>query len=176
MIRLDPKSAQCLVFTRKEGLLSLVAHDLKIAVTGFAIEVDPAARTVAGRFDADSLRVVCAMNGDEETAGTLSPSQKAEIEGNIVRDVLHTRQYPEIRYTSRHVHDVVDGFDVDGDLSLHGKNRSLPVTVRRTDSGYVARAVIHQPDFGIRPYSALLGTLKVQADVEIRILVPWPQA
>lgn len=71
--------------------------------------------------------------------------------------------------------DDVDGFDVEGELSLHGTQRSVTVTVRRTDTGYVARAIVHQPDFGIRPCSAPVGTLKVQADVEIRILVPWPQ-
>jgi len=31
---------------------------------------------------------------------------------------------------------------------------------------------LHQPDFGIRPYSAMLGTLRVDADVVVRVVIP----
>src|SRR4051812_4209200 len=40
-MRIDPASAECLVYTFKEGLLSAVAHDLKIRVERFEIEVTP---------------------------------------------------------------------------------------------------------------------------------------
>ena len=30
---------------------------------------------------------------------------------------------------------------------------------------------LHQPDFGITPYRAMLGTLKIRADVQIRVTV-----
>ena len=33
-------------------------------------------------------------------------------------------------------------------------------------------ASVHQPDFGIRPYSAMLGTLRGQADVSVRVVLP----
>ena len=32
----------------------------------------------------------------------------------------------------------------------------------------------HQPDFGITPYSAMLGALKIKPDVGFRIVAPWP--
>jgi len=176
MHRLDPSNASCFVFTFKEGLLSLVAHDLKIRVTRFSIDVDEAARAVTGRFDATSLRVVCAMNGDEESPGTLSDAQKSEIEANIVKDVLATAEFPEIRFASTSVKDDKDGFRVAGDLLLHGVSKRVALKVERDADGYVARARVHQPDFGIRPYSALFGTLKVKAEVEIRVVVPWPSA
>ena len=31
---------------------------------------------------------------------------------------------------------------------------------------------LHQPDFGIKPYSALLGTLKIKPEVTVRCSVP----
>jgi hypothetical protein len=46
------------------------------------------------------------------------------------------------------------------------------VQVHQDVSHYIAEARIHQPDFGIRPYTALLGTLRVQPDVMVRVVVP----
>jgi hypothetical protein len=172
MRKIDQDSADCFVFTFKEGLLSAVAHDLKIKVTRFEIDVDERARTVEGRFDATSLRVVGAMQNGKESKGTLSPAQKREIEGNIVRDVLAAEQYPEIRYVSTAVSGEGDELQVKGQLSLHGKRKTIRMVVRRERGRSIATAIVHQPDFGIRPYSALLGTLKVKADVEVRIVVP----
>jgi hypothetical protein len=174
MIRLDESSADCLVFTYKEGILSAVAHDLKIRVGRFRIEIDEVARTVAGRFDATSLRVVCAMQAGVDAEGALGAEQKREIEGNIVRHVLAADEYPEIRYVSTSVAAEGDGFRVAGELFLHGRRRPAETSVRKERDGYVARAEIHQPDFGIRPYSALLGALKVKADVAVQIVIPWP--
>lgn len=173
MRRLDEDSADCFVFTYKEGLLSAVAHDLKIQVTRFRIDVDERARTVKGRFDAASLRVVCAMHNGKEAKSTLSAAQKREIDGNIVCDVLAAEKYPEVRYVSTAVDGEGDEFRVKGQLSLHGKRKTMNVTVRKERHRYVATAQLHQPDFGIRPYSALLGTLKVKPDVEVCIVVPY---
>ncbi len=41
-------------------------------------------------------------------------------------------------------------------------------------SGWTAEVRLQQPDFGIRPYRAMLGTLRVQPDVLIRMSVPAP--
>lgn len=169
--KLDARSADCFVFTFKEGLLSAIAHDLKIKVTRFDIAVDEQARTVEARFDATSLRVVCAMQDGAEAKGTLSAGQKREIEQNIVRDVLAADAYPEIRYVSTAVDGAADAWRVKGQLALHGKRKTVMATVRKEGKHHVVTARVHQPDFGIRPYTALLGTLKVRPDVDIRIVV-----
>jgi hypothetical protein len=171
----DATSAECLVFTYKEGLLAPVAHDLKIRVSKFVIEGDAAARTLTARFDAGSLRVLCAMDGGTEAPGTLSVANKREIEANIVRDVLAARTYPEIRFVSTAVQERTGGYQLKGKLALHGRERTITIAVRETDAAYVAEGRVHQPDFGIRPYSALLGTLKVKADVTVRVTVPKPR-
>jgi YceI-like domain len=174
VVRVDAAAAECLVFTFKEGLLSAVAHDLKIRVTKFAIEGDEQTRTFDARFDARSLRVVCAMNDGVESRGTLSTANKREIEGNIVRDVLEAEQYPEIHFVAASIDEKGDGYVVKGALTLHGKRRQITVRVQRDGDRYVAEARIHQPDFGIRPYSAMFGTLRVQADLTVRVSVPIP--
>lgn len=172
MVHLDAASAECVVFTYKEGLLSAVAHDLKIRVTKFVIDVDETTRAISAQFDAASLRVVCAMNGSEEAAGSLTAANKREIEGNIVRDVLNAREYPEIRFVSTAIEEKGDAFVVKGKLALHGHERQVRVRVQLDAGHYVGEARLQQPDFGIRPYTALLGALKVQAEVLIRIVAP----
>ena len=172
MARFDASSAECLVFTYKKGLLSAIAHDLKIRVAKFEIEVDEQSRAIAARFDAASLRVMCAMQAGVKSPGTLSRDNKRQIEANIVGDVLDARTYPEIRFESSAVQDQGDAHVIKGTLSLHGKQRQITVRVRQEGDYYVAQARLHQPDFGIHPYSALLGTLKVQADVTVQVSVP----
>jgi len=170
--RFDASSAECLVFTYKEGLLSAVAHDLKIRVTKFAIAVDATARSVEASFDARSLRVVSAMQGTAELTGSLSTANKREIEGNIVRDVLEAGAHPEIRFVSTRVKETAKGYTLTGRLGLHGTERTATVAVRETATHYIGETRVHQPDFGIRPYTALLGALKVQADVVVRVTLP----
>jgi polyisoprenoid-binding protein YceI len=174
MSRFDESNAECLVFTFKEGILSAVAHDLKIRVQRFRIDVDEDAGTVDARFDAAALRVVCAMRDGAESPGTLSADQRREIEQNIVRHVLRPDAHPEIRFVSTSVDEAGDGFRVHGELALSGRRRPVDVALVREPGRYVATARVHQPDFGIRPYSALLGALKVKADVEVRVVVPYP--
>ncbi len=173
MSHFDGSSAECLVFTYKEGLLAALAHDLKIRVAKFAIDVDNATRHIDARFDAASLRVLTAMQDGVESP-TLSSDNRSEIEGNIVRDVLDARTHPEIRFVSSEVHEKDAAYRITGKLALHGRQRQIVVRVHREEDRYVAEARIHQPDFGIRPYSAMLGALKVKADVTVRVTVPAP--
>jgi len=172
LIHLDPASVQCWIFTYKEGLLSVVAHDLKIRVTKFSIDVDETTRAITAQFDATSLRVVCAMEDGKEAPGSLSAANKREIEANIASDVLQAEKFPTVRFTSTSVQETGESYVVKGKLALHGHERQVPVQVRREGRHYIAEARLHQPDFAIRPYTALFGTLKVQAHVSVRVVVP----
>src|SRR6266498_3740801 len=69
----DAQRAQCLVFTFKEGMLSALAHDLKLQVNQMTIDVDEKARAIDARFDAKSLRVVTVMKKGVEAPGELGP-------------------------------------------------------------------------------------------------------
>lgn len=170
--RFDPSSAECLVHTFKEGLLSAIAHDLEIRVTRFEIDVDDATRAITARFDAGSLEVVGAVEGGAVREGTLSDADKRKIEQNIREDVLDTRRYPEVRFTSNHVAPEADGFQIRGDLALHGQTRSIAFVAQRQGDRLVAEVRLHQPDHGIKPYSAMLGTLKIKPDLTVRCSLP----
>ncbi len=165
-MRFAPPAARCRVYTFKEGLLSAVAHDLLVEVTRFHVEVDEAAATVAAEFDAASLRVVTAMAGGAPT-GALSADDKQKIERTIADEVLDARRHPVIRYGGR-----AAGGAIDGTLELHGARRPLRVPYVTRGDVRVATARVHQPEFGIRPYRAMLGTLRVAADVEVVVEIP----
>ena len=100
------------------------------------------------------------------------PTEDMTIEQNIVRDVLHADRYPEIRFVSGAARANGDELAITGTLALHGREREIVVSARRDGRGWMADARLHQPDFGIRPYSAMLGTLRVQADVSVRVVLP----
>jgi polyisoprenoid-binding protein YceI len=177
MVSNDPRfhqdNADVLVFIFKEGLLSAVAHDLKIRVTRFSIHVDEETRAIEATFDAASLRVVTAMKDGAEAHGALSDSDRRKIEENIANDVLHATKFPEIRFSSTSVEeDEATGYRVRGQLTLHGKTHEVAFATRTDGEGQVAEVKIHQPDFGVQPYSAMLGTLRVKSDVIVRVALP----
>ena len=170
MLRLGPPAAQCHVLTYCEGLLASFGHDLELAVTRFDIRVDPDARRADASFDAASLRVQRGFkNGVEHR---LSDADCRAIEDAARRDVLEVTRYPEIRFRSTRVTDVEGGFDVVGKLLLHGKERDVAVSLRRDGDRYVASVPLRQEDFGIQPYSAFFGGLKVKPDVVVRLSTP----
>ena len=171
MIRLGPPAAECRVSTYKEGLLSSFGHDLELAVTRFDIRIDEKARRVDASFDAASLRVVRALRDGVELEKGLSDADRRTIEDAVRRDVLEVGSHPEIRYRATRVVDVEDGFDVTGKLLLHGKERDVVLPLRRIGDRWVGSVMLNQPDFGIRPYSAFLGALKVKPEVVVRLSI-----
>jgi polyisoprenoid-binding protein YceI len=151
---------ECRVFTFREGLFSPVGHDLTLKVSRCTLEPARDGASLEARFDAASLTV--------EAPASLSASDRRSIEESIVDDVLAARRFPEIRYSAKVRRDS-DRARLDGTLSLHGKSRPLPATAERRDGVWQARVTVHQPDFGIKPYTAMLGALRVRADVIVEI-------
>jgi polyisoprenoid-binding protein YceI len=174
VLHYDASVARCTVLTWREGLLSAVGHDLVLAVTRFEIEVDDVARRVEARFDAGSLHVVSARRDGHELPGALGGSERRQIDEAVARDVLDADRHPEIRFASTAVDDDGPGFRARGALALHGVERPLVIPVRREGACWVAEARLHQPDYGIVPYRALLGALRVRADVLVRVELPAP--
>ncbi len=167
----NPENAECYVYTFKEGLLAAAGHDVKLRVSEFEIVADR--RSVTGTFAAGSLEVVCAMVGGEERPDALSDSDRATIEGYVRNDILETAEHPEITWsTTRLRRDGEGRLRVQGDLSLHGRTKPVKATVEQVDDRLVARARVRQPDFGIKPFSALMGALKIKPVVEVEIVVP----
>lgn len=168
----DANTAECLVFVLKEGMLSAVAHDLKLKIEEFEVAVDQPTRSIAAIFNADSAKVVNAMKNGQEDPDALSAEQKTQIELNIRLDVLSSREYPDIVFVSESTSDSETGFVVKGGLTIQETTQTITFPVRQVDDRYVAEAKVHQPDFGIKPYSAMMGAIRVRPTVIVRLSLP----
>jgi polyisoprenoid-binding protein YceI len=164
--RFDASNAQVFVYTFKEGVLAAMAHDLKLSVGRF--EIDAEGELVTATFDATTLKVVCPRKDGRDNPGALPQLLYGEIEKNARNDVLETGKHPSIRFRSTQISDA----EVRGELTLRGK--TVAVSGRRKDDAThrVAELRFDQRDFGIKPYSAMLGTLKVKPEVAIEVRLP----
>jgi hypothetical protein len=156
-MRFDEGSADCRVFTYKDGILSPLGHDLVLGVTRFTIDIE--GDRIEASFAADSLRVISGSGG----AVPLSTRDQTSIEETIVKEVLQARRHPHIEFRG------TVGEEIRGTLTLVGRSREL--VCRHTTDGtrHTAEARIHQPDFGIKPYRAMLGALRIKPDVDVKL-------
>jgi YceI-like domain len=168
MARFGPDTATCEVFTFREGVLAAVGHDLKLRAERFEIEAD--GHSVHARFDAASLRVVAAMRGGREDPESLSERDRREIERSCAGEVLEAHRFPEITFTSNEMrHDAVQGT-----LVLHGRELAGHAAIRRDGDRAIVEVEIDVRRFGIRPYTAMLGALRVSPMVRVVVTTPWP--
>lgn len=172
--RFGPANAGCEVLVFREGLLSAVAHDLLLRVTELEIVVDPGAPSVTARLDAGSLRVVTAMREGRALPEALRPQDVREIEATISHEILRAPRFPEILFVSRQVRPRDRGYEVQGTLTLAGATLPLVLAVRREHGRLETETTLHQADFGIRPYRAMLGAIRVKPDVVVRAFTPAP--
>ena len=166
-MRFDASTADCFVLTYKEGLLSPVAHDLKLRVTKFQIEVSDDLQHLEASFDSSSLRVESAMRNGREAPGVLSDRDKRTIETNIVEEVLQSKKHPEIRYASGSIVRRDNLALIAGTLTICGRSRLLTVEAIHIEDAWRSSTKINQPDFGVKPYTAMLGTLRIRPDITV---------
>jgi len=169
---LGPPSGRLLIKTGRSGLGRKAGHDLTIEVTRWSGQAtldagDPSSSSVSAEIEVDSFEVV-------EGAGGVLPltsSDRAEIARNIRDKVLRTLAHPMITFRSTSVAGTPESFTVEGDLTIRGVTE--PVTVRGRLSGdrLTGSATVVQSRWGIKPYSAMFGQLRVADPVEIEFEV-----
>jgi hypothetical protein len=172
MRRFDQTSATCQIFTYKEGPLSVLAHDLRINVTSFVIELGDNDASINARFDAGSLRVDCAMADGVERRDLLGRESMKEIDDNILKDVLAAAYHRYIFFCSSSVTREDSSYRIRGTLTLRGREKDMLFTARDEDGYYVAEARFNLPDFGIKPFSALFGAIRIKPDILIKAALP----
>jgi polyisoprenoid-binding protein YceI len=162
---LGPDRAKLTVMTSKGGAAAMAGHNLLIEVTKWnatlSLGAEPELTLTA---DSRSMRV---LEGSGGVKG-LDAGDRANIDKTIDDEVLKGGAI-EFRSTTVAVAD--DGrIDVAGELDLLGTRRPVSFELSIGDDGELAgEAVIKQTDFGMKPYSALFGTLKVADEIRITI-------
>jgi polyisoprenoid-binding protein YceI len=165
--RLGPEWGQLLVHTTRTGLGAKAGHDLTIEVTRWhgRVTVDPATpanSSVTVEVDAESFEV------REGTGGVkpLTDADRAEIKKTLGK-ILNTAQRPTITFRSRRVDGSAGSFSCDGELTIMGVTRPVMVQGHVTDGRVVGGASVVQSRWGIRPYSAFFGALKLSDEVKV---------
>jgi len=162
--RFGPDNARLTIRTARTGAASRAGHDLLIEVGSWEATLDPAgdpALTLTA--DSRSLRVL------EGTGGVkaLDDDDKTNIVKTIDDEVL---KGCAITFRSNHVDRRPDGgVAVAGELELGGRRGPVEFDLTSREGRLSGEAVVKQTAFGIKPYSALFGTLKVADEVRIEI-------
>jgi hypothetical protein len=107
---------------------------------------------------------------DGRPTTALSAKDKRDILANLVREVLPGSA--DFTFTSTTLTREGAGWAVAGTLTLGRVSRPVAFRARAEGSLLVADIPLHQPDFGIKPFSAMLGALKVKPGVLVRVRVP----
>jgi hypothetical protein len=164
--RYDASTAQLFIYTFKEGVLSAMAHDLKLTVGRF--ELDAEGEGVTATFDVTTLSVVCPRKDGRDNPGALPQLLHKEIEKNAKNEVLEVSKHPSVKFRST----LISETEVRGELTLHGKTAAVTGTRKDDATHRVATIRFDQRDFGIKPYSAMLGTLKIKPEVTVEVRLP----
>lgn len=173
MQRFDESTAVCKIFTYREGLLSPFAHDLRISVRSFFVEVGGVEHFIKASFDTGSLRVDCAVVDGKERVDLLTERDREEINNSVIRNILKTDKYPVVTLVSSSVSKDDSQYLVRGGLTVQGRTREISFAVRKEDgTHYVADVSLHLPDFGIKPFSAFFGAVRIKPDILIHIRIP----
>jgi polyisoprenoid-binding protein YceI len=161
---LGPDNATLQVKTYRAGMASKAGHDLVIDVTGWQATVTSEdSRPVSVELSADprSLRVRDGHGG----AKPLSDKDRGEIAKNIEKKVLGEQG---IEFRSTGVENGDGRLQVSGELRIAGTARPVSFDLSMGPDGHVQGTVpLTQSEWGIKPYTALMGALKVRDDVEI---------
>jgi hypothetical protein len=159
-MRLGPENGTLTVRTGKGGAAAKAGHNLVIEVTRWAATLDESAAELSA--DARSLRVRSGSGG----ISPLGDEEKAGIAQTIDEEVL---KGTAIVFRSSSVERSGDRFEVSGELELSGAKRPLDFSLDVAGGHVTGSARVKQTDWGMKPYSALFGTLKVADELEIAI-------
>ncbi len=160
-----PAESSLTVFVAKAGALSFLAHDHNIAVRSYSGRVVvPAAGPALGSLELDiDARSLALLD-------KVSEKDRQEITNSMNNTVLESGKFPKITFRSVGVSNFNGtSLTVNGDLTLHGATRRIAVPVTVSATAQLLRATgkitLKQTDFGITPYSAAAGSIKVKNEV-----------
>ncbi len=171
--KLGPENGKLLVRTKKGGAAAKAGHNLTIEVTAWSatleIADDPAESRIELQADSRSMKVI------EGTGGVmgLGADDKANIEQTIDDEVLKGTPI-EFRSTQVQPGPGADKLRVAGDLELAGARAPVAFELNAPDGRLTGSALVKQTDFGMKPYSALFGTLKVLDEVTVEVTAELP--
>lgn len=172
---LGPTEGTLQVRTGRQGMAQKVGHDLTLEASNWratvTVDPEPGNSEVKATIEPRSLEVVSGSGG----AKPLSDKDKKDIKKNIAGLLGND----SITFESTSVQPKDDSAaTVVGNLSIAGQSRqvSLDLTVEPDGTGarLRGRVPIVQSNFGVKPFTAMMGALKVKDEVEVDLDVRLP--
>ncbi len=173
---LDTERGRIVLRTFRDGFASQAGHDLTIEVARWSGDL-----TVGDDSDPADLEVRVDMGSLVVRAGTgglkpLTDADRREI-AVTARRVLAADRHPEAMFSAASFEPAPEGGGViGGTFTLAGVARPVRVRVDKTGPGrYHATSSVRQSDYGIKPYTAFFGALKVRDAVDVEVDLDLPE-
>jgi polyisoprenoid-binding protein YceI len=166
---LDASDGELIIRTGVGGRAARMGHRLTIAMTRWEATVswvggEPTTGELA--VEVDSFEV---LRGEGGVKG-LSGPEKALVRSNALKS-LDAGRFPGIRFTTDAIEKTGDGYRLTGTLHIRGKSRQHVIDLRTEDLGdswrMSAESKVCQSDYGVKPYSLLMGSLRVADEVTV---------
>ena len=174
--RLGTKSGRIVLRTYRDGLAATAGHDLIIDLPSWSGELtvndDKTPEALEVHVDIGALRVRDGTGGIKP----LTDRDRHEI-ATTARRLLSTDRHPEAVFTATRFDLGGESGVIEGNLSLRGVSRPFRLQVTQTELGtYRGTGTVVQSAYGIKPYTAFFGALKVRdtVDVEVEATIPAP--
>lgn len=166
---LDNTDGELSLHTGVAGRAARMGHRLTLLMESWRISVTwsgDAPRSAQLTVDVDSLQVLRGEGGVTPLTG----AEKVVARGNALK-TLDAKRFPVIEFHSDTITATNDGFLLAGPLQIHGVSRQTEVNVAVTaDEGkwtLACRSEVRQSDFGIKPFSMMMGAMKVEDVVTV---------
>lgn len=151
------------------GKAATMGHRLTIEVTRWRVVVGRDGEkptTVEVTAEVDSLDVV----GGEGGVTPLLGPEKLVARSNALK-TLDAKRHPHIVFRANTIDGTDQGHRLSGTLEIHGVTRDHTVDLTVEHDGPHRRvsleSTVRQSDFGVKPYSQLLGAMKVVDEVTV---------
>ena len=174
---LDAANGELRIRTGVAGRAARAGHRLTIGMQSWQATVRWAGDKPKGAeltVAVDSLAVLSGEGGIKPLAGP----EKGVARSNALKS-LDAKQYPQIRFVAEDIAKTADGYRLTGTTEIHGTARPQVVDLRVEDRGDVwalsAQVPITQSDFGVKPYSLLMGALRVADEVTVEFAATRPK-
>ncbi|MBS4729802.1 YceI family protein [Mycobacterium sp. SM1] len=175
---LDASDGELLIRTGVTGRAARMGHRLTIAMQRWQVTViwaDGEPTSAKLTVEVDSLEVLQAEGGVK----ALSAPEKALVRSNALR-TLDADHFPWICFAAESIQKTGRGYRLIGKLQIHGKTRDREIDLRTDDLDdwwrMSTQATVRQSDFGVKPYSLLMGSVKVADEVIVSFSATRPKA
>jgi polyisoprenoid-binding protein YceI len=163
---IDAQASKIEIQVARDGFLKAFGHDHLVSAVKYSGEIQFDTAKVEGssvEFTVETASLKVMDPGESE-------KDRNEVQATMLGEqVLDAARYPQIKFSSTSVKagSSASQLTVDGTLTLHGVTKPCPVPVRiqvANDGTMTADAEIFllQSDFGIAPYKAAGGTVRVK--------------